>query len=450
MKTPQPLVNLDRKRKNAFFGMYNNNGTAGSSGNDADNGGVCDMTKTCLRSLLLLCVLGYAPSAFAQAVQGSTVSGGAPVAAAPAQTGSITTTTGPAPVSTTADISSLPVDATLPTVADAPPVEPSDPLAEFRRAQASSAAPAGDPAATTPTPGGFQQPGTGVSDTNYNLETALTAEEIALKEAELQQKAREQAFDSALNGMMPMSPDQINTLLDKYKVTREASETRIGGSPKPEVTVQTVSLDPGATPPTIKLSPGHVTSVTMMDLTGQPWPVQDVSWGGNFEVISPGEGGHLIRISPMAAHEVGNMSVQLVGLKTPVTFTLQTQLDVVQYRFDARIPEYGPKALAPIIDPGLTIQAGTDKALTHILDGTPPSGTQKMSVTGVDGRTSVFKLGESMYVRTPLTLLSPGWSASVKSADGMTVYVVNNSPVFLLSDRGKMVRAVVEENRTVQ
>lgn len=445
MDMAQTLANLDKKRKNAFFGMHNNKGTGGFAGYDAHNGGVFDMTKTCLGSLLLLCVLGCASPSFAQAVQSATISGQTPVAAAPVQTGSVTTTTsGPAPVLPE------PTNPTLPTVADVPPVEPADPLAEFRRAQAADApVSTADPAATTPTPGGFQQPANGVSNATYDLES-LTEEEIAQKELELQLKAREQAFDSALNGMMPMSPDQIQMLLDKYKATREVSETRIGGSPKPEVTVQTVALDPGVTPPIIKLSPGHVTSVNMLDMTGQPWPVQDVSWGGNFEVISPGEGGHLIRISPMAAHEVGNMSVQLVGLKTPVTFTLQTQLEVVQYRFDARIPEYGPQATMPIIDPGLTIQAGGDKALTYILDGTPPSGTEKMKVSGVDGRTSVFKLGQNMYVRTPLTLLSPGWNASVKSADGMTVYVVNNSPVFLLSDRGKMVRAIVEENRTVQ
>ena len=336
----------------------------------------------------------------------------------------------------------------LPSTADQPPVDLEDPLAEFRRSQ-SEAAPVDPNAVPTPTPGSFQQPADGaVTNQNYNLE--MTEEEIEEKQQELQQKAREQAFDSALNGMMPMTPDQIRALLDKYKVTREASEERIGGTPRPEVTVQTVSLEPGVTPPIIKLSPGHVTSVTMMDITGQPWPVQDVSWGGNFEVISPGEGGHLIRVSPMAAHEVGNMSVQLVGLKTPVTFTLETQLEVVQYRFDARIPEYGPLAQAPIIDPGLTIQAGSDKALGQILDGVPPAGTEKVSVSGVDMRTAVYRSSGVTYLRTPLTLLSPGWSASAKSADGMTVYVVNNSPVFLLSDRGKMVRAVVEENRTVE
>ncbi|HEY8964360.1 MAG TPA: DotH/IcmK family type IV secretion protein [Alphaproteobacteria bacterium] len=336
----------------------------------------------------------------------------------------------------------------LPVTADAPPVEVADPLAEFRKANEQ---PKADPAENppVPTPGGFQQPTAGAAaNQNYNLQDI--AEVTEEERAELEQKARESAFDAALNGMMPMSPEQIRALLDKYKVTREASESRIGGAPKPEITVQTVSLEPGVAPPVIKLSPGHVTSLTMMDMTGQPWPVQDVSWGGNFEIISPGEGGHVIRISPMGATEVGNLSVMLVGLKTPVTFELETQLDVVQYRFDARIPEYGPLATPPLIEQTVSIQAGTDKVIGQVLDGVPPAGTEKLAVSGVDARTAVYRAGGSMYLRTPLTLLSPGWSASVKSADGMTVYVVNNSPVFLLSDRGKMVRAVVEEQKVVQ
>jgi len=331
----------------------------------------------------------------------------------------------------------------LSVTADAPPVDVVDPLAEFRRANAQ---PTADPSASppVPTPGGFQQPAPGTTvGQGYDLQAIAEINEE--KEAELQQKARENAFDAALNGMMPLTPEQIRALLDKYKVTRAASEKRIGGSPKPEITVETVSLEPGVAPPVIKLSPGHVTSLNILDMTGQPWPVQDVSWGGNFEVISPGEGGHLIRISPMGAEEVGNLSIQLVGLTTPVTFELLTQLDVVQYRFDARIPEMGPLATPPLIESGLTIQAGTDKILTQVLDGTPPAGTEKLGVSGVDPRTSVYRAGGATYLRTPLTLLSPGWSASVKSADGMTVYVVNNSPVFLLSDRGKMVRAVVQE-----
>lgn len=420
-----PHATLDFEGESALFEISINNKKTTTLGAHVDGNRGLKMAQVFFGPFLALCVICTSLSAWAQA-QESAASGSSPttsVTAAPAQT--------------------------LPPVAEAPPVDLSDPLAEFRRAQAQGMTPANPAAnAPAPTPGGFQQPALGTpGDQSYDLDLAAEMEQ---KEAELQQKAREQAFDSALNGMMPMSPDQIKALLEKYRVTREASESRIGGTPKPEVKVETVSLDPGITPPVIKLSPGHVTSVTMLDITGEPWPVQDVSWGGNFEVISPGEGGHLIRISPMGATEVGNMSVQLVGLKTPVTFTLETQLDIVQYRFDARIPEYGPLAKPPIIDPGLTIVAGADKALTQILDGTPPAGTEKLSVSGVDARTSVYRVGEATYLRTPLTLLSPGWNASVKSGDGMTVYVVNNSPVFLLSDRGKMVRAVVEQNKVIQ
>ncbi len=454
---------IDFSPKTALVNPYNNGSQAhGLCGHK--NGGVAVM-RVLFGPVLLMCVLMSGASAFAQQQAAAAGAAPSPIPTMAVTPGAVvntstttTTTTAPAVTNNTTTATGAATN-TLPPTSDQPPVDTQDPLAAFRKAQQDAnpapATPAqGQPSNTpppAPTPGGFQQPGNGaVNQQNFDLNSAMSDADIEAKEEEMQQKAREQAFDSALNGMMPLSPDQIRALLDKYKVTREASERRLGGTPRPEVVVQTVSLDPGVTPPTIKLSPGHVTSVDMLDMTGQPWPVQDVSWGGNFEVISPGEGGHIIRISPMAATEVGNMSVQLVGLKTPVTFTLETQLDEVQYRFDARIPEYGPKATPPIIDPGLTIEAGSDKSLSQILDGVPPAGTTKMEVGGVDARTSVYRVGDTNYLRTPLTLLSPGWSSSVKSADGTTVYVINNSPVLLLSDHGKMVRATVSEHKVAE
>lgn len=331
-----------------------------------------------------------------------------------------------------------------------------DPLAKFREAFGAAETPAQQGTQTQatdangaplPTPGGFQQP---VSTTDplagYDMSLQLTPEEIA---SETRRKQKQEAFDQALDGVMPLSTEQIGILKDKFRDTREASETRIGGTPTPKVTVETISLDPGAVPPKLKLSPGHVTSLNMIDITGQPWPVQDVSWGGNFEVLSPGDGGHLIRISPMAATEVGNLSIQLVGLNTPITMQLETDLDDVVYRFDARIPEYGPNSKAPLVDPGITTTAG-DKILLRILDAVPPAGTKKFDVSGVDGRTSVFELNDALYIRTPHTLLSPGWSASVSSADGMNVFAIPPTPVVLLSDNGRVVRATIGGSNTLK
>jgi intracellular multiplication protein IcmK len=63
-----------------------------------------------------------------------------------------------------------------------------------------------------------------------------------------------------------------------------------------------------------------------------------------------------------------------------------------------------------------------------------------MKVSGTDGRTTAYMVGDTTYVRTPLTLLSPGWSGSVSSADGMNVYSLSNAPVILLSDKGQVSR----------
>jgi intracellular multiplication protein IcmK len=265
--------------------------------------------------------------------------------------------------------------------------------------------------------------------------------QMELDTEEQKKKLEKQTFEEALKMLLPLSPEQIIKVLDNFKQSREASETPIA-TPSPKIEVQTVSLDPSQEPPTIKTSPGRVTTLTILDATGAPWPIQDVSWGGKFEITPPEEGGHIVRITPMTAHGAGNISIRLVDLITPVTFSIQTGLDEVHYRFDARIPKNGPLAKTPLIEyGGLNTVAGGDENLVQMLDGTPPGSAEKLVVEGTDGRTSAWRASGHIYLRTPLTLLSPAWDSSVSSADGTNVYTMNDTPVILLSDQGKMVRA---------
>ncbi len=260
--------------------------------------------------------------------------------------------------------------------------------------------------------------------------------------AELEAELRREAFDAALQGLLPLRPEEIRELLEYYDHTREAVEVPVYPYPKPEVSVLNLSLDPGVTPPVIAVATGHVTTLTMLDVTGAPWPVQDVSWGGNFQIIEPEEGGHVIRITPLAEFAYGNISLRLLTLKTPITFTLRVQRDIVHYRVDARVPEYGPFANAPLMEGGMSLVAG-DPDITSILDGVPPARAEKLLVSGADGRTTAYLYNDMAYVRTPLTLLSPGWKKSVSSADGMNVYALAFAPVLLLSDEGRMTRAYI-------
>lgn len=265
--------------------------------------------------------------------------------------------------------------------------------------------------------------------------------ELEAEREEQRKKLEEDAFDMALRTLLPMKPGQIRKTLDAFKDSREAAETPIV-VPEPKQEVQIASLDTRDAPVVVKTSPNYVTTVTLLDQTGAPWPIMDVSWAGAFMVTPPEEGGHVIRITPQSAHGAGNISIRMVDMITPITMQLRTGLDTVHYRLDVRLPRPGPLAKTPIIESGgIKTVAGRDDQMVGILDGIAPGGAEKLKVEGVDGRTSVWKVADKMYLRTPLTLLSPGWDSSMSSAEGMNVYTLAKAPVILLSDEGRMVRA---------
>ena len=270
--------------------------------------------------------------------------------------------------------------------------------------------------------------------------------DFELSPEEIKNRTRSRAFDAAVDGMLPLTPDEIREMLKRYDEVQESVNVPYYERPKPVVAVQTASLEPGAQPLTVKVAKGNVTTVTFLDSTGSPWPVEDISWAGDFEVVESGgdDGSHILRVTPQSEFAYGNMSVRLSGLATPLILTLSTSREEVHYRLDIVVPEQGPFAKIPIIKPHTGISAGNVE-VARILDGVVPADFKRLLVTGVDGRTSAYLDGEITYVRTPLTLLSPGWSSSVSSADGMHVYTINQSPVLLLSNKGRMVRAYLSE-----
>lgn len=291
-----------------------------------------------------------------------------------------------------------------------------------------------------------------LEDLNDDFEFSNDGFDFEKTPEELREEARKQAFDAAVDGLMPLRPEEIRTLLERLDRTQKSVATPVYPSPKPEVVVQELTLDPGSPPAVIKLAYGHVTTVTFMDSTGAPWPIKDISWAGDFEVIEsdtdPERFQHVMKLSPQSEFAHGNMSISMLALKTPIIVTLETNRDIVHYRFDAVVPDYGPLAQAPLIETGLSTTAG-NRVLSSALEGVFPSGAQRLDVEGVDGRTSAYSYGGKTYVRTPLTLLSPGWDSSTSSADGTTVYQIDDTPVLLLSRQGRMVRARLSDREDI-
>ncbi|MBI1273799.1 MAG: type IV secretion protein DotH [Alphaproteobacteria bacterium] len=268
---------------------------------------------------------------------------------------------------------------------------------------------------------------------------AAAAAEMDAEQERAKEKHNDLSYERATMSTLPLSPEQVRAFMRRLETTQEAAVPPTTGAPKGEVKVQTVSLDPGVDPPVVNVAAGYVTTIAMLDSTGEPWPILDVGVGGNFEVSPTAAGTHVVRITPLTRFGDGNISVLLKEFKTPIIFRLVAGGPKVHLRFDARIPMIGPNGKAPLISrPRLS--AG-DALIMAFLDNAPPRDAKRLKVGGMDTRTMAWSMGEKVFVRTPLTLLSPAWNASVASSDGMTVYEIGDAPVLLLSDNGAMVRA---------
>lgn len=249
------------------------------------------------------------------------------------------------------------------------------------------------------------------------------------------------AFDDVTEQLFPLTPEEIVKVKQIYHTTEYAQASPAGTPPKPTATSQFVNLSPGSTPPVIRLSQGFVSSLVFLDSTGAPWPISAYDLGDPTAFnIQWDKTSNTLMIQASKLYTYGNLAVRLRGLNTPVMLTLIPGQKAVDYRVDLRVQGYGPNAKSMPMEEGIPPSA--NDILLHVLDGVPPAGSARLVVSGGDAR--AWLLNEKMFVRTSLTILSPGWIGSMTSADGTHAYEMQKSPVLLVSWHGKVMQLKVE------
>ena len=257
----------------------------------------------------------------------------------------------------------------------------------------------------------------------------------------LNESIDERAFDSLKQQLFPLTSKQIHRLKEMYHNSEYAQAAPAGTPPKPTATSQFVNLSPGSTPPVIRLSQGFVSSLVFLDSTGAPWPISAYDLGDPAAFnIQWDKTSNTLMIQSNKLYTYGNLAVRLTGLNTPVMLTLIPGQKAVDYRVDLRVQGYGPNAKSMPLEDGLPPSASD--VLLHVLDGVPPQASTRLVVSGGDAR--AWLLDDKMFVRTNLTILSPGWIESMTSADGMHAYEMQKSPVLLVSWHGKVMQLKIE------
>lgn len=252
---------------------------------------------------------------------------------------------------------------------------------------------------------------------------------------------RDQAFSETTDNLLPLTPDQIRTLHNLFSGTQRAVGETSGIPPKPTSTAKIVNLSPGATPPIIRLSAGFVSSLVFLDASGAAWPIDSYDLGDPRSYnIQWDKKSNMLLVQAITEFKSGNLAVMLKGLNTPVMITLLPGQRAVDYRVDLRIPGLGPNA-APAAMPE-TLPGASNPVLLDVLNGVPPIGSRALTIQGRD--CSVWLLNGKLYLRTRLTVLSPGWISTLSSADGMHAYEMQQTPVILASENGKMVKLTIQ------
>jgi intracellular multiplication protein IcmK len=256
---------------------------------------------------------------------------------------------------------------------------------------------------------------------------------------------QQQAFAGTVQGLLPMTPEQIHRLRQLYTASQFAAAAPPGIPPRATATSLFVDLSPGATPPAINLAQGDITALVFLDSTGAPWPI-DAYDNGNPTAfnIEWNKKDNVMMIQANASFGTGNLAVRLRGLGPPVMISLITNTavengGVIDYRVDMRVPGFGPNA-TPMMTAGLPSQ--TSPRLLDVLDGVPPPGGRTLEVGDSVGQ--AWLVQGYIFLRTRLTLLSPGWLQTMSSADGTNAYKLQSTPMLLMSQNGKVIQVKVE------
>jgi intracellular multiplication protein IcmK len=252
---------------------------------------------------------------------------------------------------------------------------------------------------------------------------------------------RDQAFSETTDNLLPLTPDQIRTLHNLFSGTQRAVGELPGIPPRPTSTSKIVNLAPGATPPLIRLSAGFVSSLVFLDASGASWPIESYDLGDPRSYnIQWDKKSNMLLVQAITEFKSGNLAVMLRGLNTPVMITLIPGQRAVDYRVDLRIPGLGPNAIPPVMSE--VLPGASNPVLLDVLNGIAPQGSRALRIAGRD--CSVWLYNGKMYLRTRLTVLSPGWLSTLSSADGMHAYEMPQTPVILASENGKMVKLTIQ------
>ena len=261
---------------------------------------------------------------------------------------------------------------------------------------------------------------------------------------------------------MQLTPEEADTI-KRIRLDRQRIEaTPYVTTPEPIVRSLGVELEPGKTPPLIRVSKNMLTSIVFTDVDGNPWYIEKVALNRNqfsdavsADTIAADQNGqpssnpnqpqqapkpaltNILTLEPNDAIAYGNVSVTLKGKALPVIFLLAAGQNQVDVRVDARVPGTNPDAKPTYIPSPIETMTGIDDAALSFLDGVIPQDAQPM--VSSDPAAQAWRFNDYLYVKTRFDVLYPAYTSRASTQNSVNIYrfsatLPNNS--ITLTQRG--------------
>lgn len=216
-----------------------------------------------------------------------------------------------------------------------------------------------------------------------------------------------------------------------------------------------LTLEPGAPAPELFLARYQSTAISFVDAYGNPWPIRKISSFLAGQVLidqaitastvsvppqGQGEGGEAptagsgngfdpqdpqagsVTMTALKHGVVGNITVYLMGLSTPITIKLIGKPSMYHRIATMRVNQAGPQTdIASLYQrSGVVAGTETDSDLNNALYGVSPLGSETMVVQGAEGKAWIK--GEFLYLQTPMSVFSPEILRSSNGSAGYRAY----------------------------
>ena len=246
--------------------------------------------------------------------------------------------------------------------------------------------------------------------------------------------------------VLPFTQEQIGALAQLLEQTQRASAAGSGRAVRGRLRRVRMDAD---TIPEVWVRRGYTTVVGFTDLTGAPWPIEEVLVDRRFlagEETAPN--GHLLYLSPREPFLEGNLAVKLVGLADPVVAMLGGRGDSADFRVDLRLGIAGPNVDAAALAKPEAFRAG-DEVLAGILAGSVPGEAERLAVLGGGPGDRAWRLGGDVLLVTRAHVLSPGPWAAERGSAGRWAYRLPDTPLLLVSEEGREKRLALRARDVV-